>query len=248
VKKIELKKSEQLVQDSVAAYYEDVRYALPAARQYYQWFFKKLFSLAQPYGQILDNGCGNGILGEFWEGDIVGVDLSAEMASRARKRLKEVRVGDSQYLPFADKSFDTVISLSLLHHLPDPMKGLDEIVRVLRPGGTAIFEEVVKTSLSAVPRFFLNRFSSHFSHEHKNFRKFELLSLIGDRLKIQEVRHYGYLAYALLGFPDIINFQRYLPLKSVTIPLLLSLDDMMEKVPLLKTQSWNIIIIASKPK
>ena len=61
----DLKSSEKAVQDSVARLYEDVRYHLPASRRYYDWFFKKLFGLARPQGLILDNGCGNGILGEF---------------------------------------------------------------------------------------------------------------------------------------------------------------------------------------
>ncbi|HLC44235.1 MAG: hypothetical protein A2722_02855 [Candidatus Doudnabacteria bacterium RIFCSPHIGHO2_01_FULL_50_11] len=241
------KYSEKETQDYAADFYEDIRYRLPASRQYYDWFFHKLFACARPYGRILDNGCGNGIVGEYLCGaDIVGIDLSPRMAEYARKRLPRVEVGDSQHLPFPDGSFDTVVSLSLLHHLSDPKQGIAEVARILKPGGLAIFEDVVKTALSVVPRYFLNRKSSHFSHEHKNFFKSELLRLISTFFQVEHIHHYGYLGYPLLGFPDIINFQKYIPTKKLLIPALLAFDDFVEKIPFIRTQSWNIIVIARR--
>jgi SAM-dependent methyltransferase len=55
----------------------------------------------------------------------------------------EFRVGDVASLPFADASFDAVVSTFSLHHWPDPAKGLEEIYRVLRPGGVARIYDVV---------------------------------------------------------------------------------------------------------
>jgi len=241
------KQSERQTQDYAAGFYEDIRYKLPAARAYYDWFFKKFFSFYRPQGLILDNGCGNGIVGEYLPGEkMIGLDISEEMIKYARIRLAEAHVGDSQAMPFADGTFDTVVNLSLLHHVADPERAVREIARVLKPGGVALFEEVVSTGLSALPRVLLNRFSGHFSEDHKNFKKSDLLGLIGKYLKIERSQHYGYLAYALLGFPDIINFQKYLPAKSFTVPLLLGMDNLIEKISYLNTQSWNIIIVAKK--
>jgi ubiquinone/menaquinone biosynthesis C-methylase UbiE len=55
----------------------------------------------------------------------------------------EFRVGDVASLPFADASFDAVVSTFSLHHWPDPAKSLEEIYRVLRPGGVVRIYGVV---------------------------------------------------------------------------------------------------------
>lgn len=45
---------------------------------------------------------------------------------------------DAMSLPFHDKQFDVVFLIAALHHLPDPFKGMEEIIRVLKPGGIFI--------------------------------------------------------------------------------------------------------------
>ena len=49
----------------------------------------------------------------------------------------ELKVADSENLPFDDNTFDLVYSWGVIHHTPDTPKAMDEIVRVLKPGGTA---------------------------------------------------------------------------------------------------------------
>ena len=82
----------------------------------------------------------------------VSLDLSLEMIRRGRKRLSldgrlifrdeaGFVVGRGQALPFADESFDGVLCLNALHHLPSYALALREIYRVLRPGGQAVFSE-----------------------------------------------------------------------------------------------------------
>jgi ubiquinone/menaquinone biosynthesis C-methylase UbiE len=66
-------------------------------------------------------------------------DLSVEMLRRARGRLKsskpEYLAADLTQLPFADASFDCVTCGYVLEHLPDPRPGLEELSRVMIPGG-----------------------------------------------------------------------------------------------------------------
>ena len=82
----------------------------------------------------------------------VSVDLSVEMMRRGRERLaadsRLIFRGDAafvtargQSLPFADASFDGVLCLNALHHLPSYGAALREIFRVLKPGGRAAFSE-----------------------------------------------------------------------------------------------------------
>ncbi|BAY07735.1 class I SAM-dependent methyltransferase [Calothrix sp. NIES-2098] len=75
---------------------------------------------------------------------ITGVDISSQMLQKADQKLSVANVphricqSDVNTLPFADRSFDGVICAHTLEHLPDPIQGLQEMVRVLRPGAPLI--------------------------------------------------------------------------------------------------------------
>ena len=96
--------------------------------------------------RILDAGTGTGFLALLLaeQGhDVVGVDLSNGMMSRARKKAKErglnldIRKGDVESLDFDDGSFDVVVSPWVLWTLLHPEKAITEWMRVLKPGGRA---------------------------------------------------------------------------------------------------------------
>lgn len=75
---------------------------------------------------------------------ITGVDISSEMLKIAHEKLSQANIkhqicqGDINQLPFADCSFDAVISAHTLEHLPNPAQGLQEIIRILRPGAPLV--------------------------------------------------------------------------------------------------------------
>ncbi|MGB9724001.1 MAG: methyltransferase domain-containing protein [Chloroflexia bacterium] len=82
----------------------------------------------------------------------VSLDISPAMLQRGQQRMRAdqrlVRdatpffvVGDALHLPFADGSFDGVICMNALHHMPSYRQALSEIHRVLKPGGRAVFSE-----------------------------------------------------------------------------------------------------------
>jgi SAM-dependent methyltransferase len=97
-----------------------------------------------PTDRVLDVGCGPGnytrrIAEKSTEGTVVGIDPSEAMLARAVNHgvsgnLAYVR-GDAAELPFRDAKFDAVCCVGVIHLLEDPMVGLDEMVRVLAPGG-----------------------------------------------------------------------------------------------------------------
>jgi ubiquinone/menaquinone biosynthesis C-methylase UbiE len=104
----------------------------------------------QPGDHVLDIGCGSGtdvramagLVGPT--GRAVGIDGSATMIEAARERVDgcglpvEFLVGDAHRLDFPDASFDGCRTDRVLLHLADPAQVVQEIARVLRPGGRAV--------------------------------------------------------------------------------------------------------------
>ena len=99
-------------------------------------------------GRAVDIGCGPGYLvfeltRRAPRLQITGIDLSDQMLLKARQAAEQRKMveqvgfscGDARRLPFADGSLDLVISSLSLHHWGDPRSALNEIKRVLRPGG-----------------------------------------------------------------------------------------------------------------
>ena len=93
---------------------------------------------------ILDAGCGTGslssALAQRGNMSIVGVDLSSEYIDYARSRNRnpqvKFKVADVCALPFDDACFDRVVSLLVLHFVPQTAKAIREMRRVARPGAT----------------------------------------------------------------------------------------------------------------
>jgi len=95
--------------------------------------------------QVLDVGCGTGSLtfalaARTKTKNICGLDFSPEYINYASRRNSdarlEFRVGDACALPFADRSFDRVLSLLMLHFVPQPDRAIAEMRRVARPHAT----------------------------------------------------------------------------------------------------------------
>jgi ubiquinone/menaquinone biosynthesis C-methylase UbiE len=96
-------------------------------------------------GSALDLGCGSGTYLPLLAGradEVVAVDFSPVMLVEARKACAGLAVtyveGDATSVPLPDSSFDVVICIGVLEYLPDTLRGLREIGRLLRPGGSAV--------------------------------------------------------------------------------------------------------------
>ncbi|MGE5619108.1 MAG: class I SAM-dependent methyltransferase [Sphingomonadaceae bacterium] len=134
--------------------------AMPSAAVY-EWGARRFFgglydriarevATALPRGTALDVGCGPGLLDvrlahlapELY---VTGVDLNPDMVERARANAAaagvlgrvQFQVADVVDLPFPDERFDLVFSTFSLHHWADARRGLAEIYRVLKRGGSA---------------------------------------------------------------------------------------------------------------
>lgn len=113
---------------------------------WHDWLFERL--ALQEGGRLLELGCGPGDLwashtGAFPPGfRAVLSDLSLGMAAAARRALgADLESGcafavlDVQQIPFETAQFDRILGIGLLDHVPDRVRALDEIRRVLKPGG-----------------------------------------------------------------------------------------------------------------
>jgi ubiquinone/menaquinone biosynthesis C-methylase UbiE len=101
-----------------------------------------------PQMRVLDVACGPGIVAcalAPHAGHVTGIDLTPAMIEQARRRQQALgldnitwQVGQAAALPFADASFDRVVTRYSLHHMTDPLAVVAEMRRVCRPGGRII--------------------------------------------------------------------------------------------------------------
>jgi SAM-dependent methyltransferase len=108
--------------------------------------YNAAFDLAALRGDeaILDIGCGNGRYLSGLEtrghrGLVCGADLSTGMLQTARNGSAAALLrADAQAIPFAADSFDVVLAMHMLYHVPDRPRALAEMRRVLQAGGAAL--------------------------------------------------------------------------------------------------------------
>lgn len=112
------------------------------------------WACSQATGKVLEVAIGTGLNLPFYPDDVVlsGLDLSERMLDLARSRAQQLgrdvtlRQGTAHALPSADASFDTVVCTFGLCAIPDLDAAIDEMVRVLRPGGRLILVDHVASS------------------------------------------------------------------------------------------------------
>lgn len=113
-------------------------------------------------GIVLEVGAGNGLNFSYYLPErctrVDAIEPDPAMLRYARSRLKQARVpitltsASIEALPFADQTFDSVVITLVLCSVADPLQGLREIQRVLKPGGTLLLVEHVRSDSKATAR------------------------------------------------------------------------------------------------
>ncbi len=193
-----------------------------------------------PNKRVLELGCGTGCLTKFLAktgARIIALDLSPDLLIKAEtKELPQnvsLQIGNAEALDFSNETFDAVVGSSVLHHVHTDI-ALDEIYRVLRPGGRIAFSEP-------------NMFNPHIFIQ-KNIPWIKRLS--GD--SPDETAFFRWPLFKMLqriGFDDIrvspYDFLHPLLPKFLISPFA-SLGMKLERLPLLREIAGSLIIGALK--
>jgi ubiquinone/menaquinone biosynthesis C-methylase UbiE len=158
---------------------------------------------------VLDVACGAAHASEVVAPEVrqvVGVDLTADLLALGAARIRDVGIdnvllqeGNAQGLPFVDDSFDLVFCLNSLHHVGDPARAVDEMVRVCKSDGRVVLSDLIAPSAVVRDAFDALHQRIDPSH-HRAFLEGELVDLLPEDCTIT----YG--ATASSRFPVDIAF------------------------------------------
>lgn len=152
----------------------------------------------------LDVGCGGGIITEDLaklSNNVFGIDPSQASLNTAKKHAKQTGLNinylqaTAENLPFDDNSFELVTCCDVLEHVDDLTQVIREINRVLKPGGTFVFDTVNRTLMSflsviwVAQDFPLTRFAPKNTHVwHKFIKPSEIQNhLFDNKLKVENI-------------------------------------------------------------
>ena len=207
--------------------------------------FLDFLKINSPNSEILDYGCG---VGAFLEKvanlnpkKIIGIDISEVSIEKAKKLVNgkqskiELFVDNCENTKFNDNTFDVIYGTGILHHLNFSLC-LNELLRILKPGGKFLFIEPLGTNP------FINFYrkltpKARSEDEHPLVEKdFELIQ---NKFKKVVINYYGFLT--LIFFPFYSD-----PAKSLVFKLLRNMDQFLFKFNFFKKLAWSVLIIAEK--
>ena len=205
-----------------------------------------------PWKSFLDLGCGDGGLlyniqeeglFDYSNKKVYGVDISKKRIIRTQKLCPDVKteVADACNVKrLADESIDLLVSSMVLEHVPDDMKMLKEIARLLAPGGKAYISTVFKHRLA----WYYHRANGQWALDPTHCREYT-----DEKPVLDEFKKLGltleYNVKTTICFPvlDFI-FRRLKKMSIYNNPFWMRLRSI--KVPILGYKAWEIIV--SKPK
>ena len=206
--------------------------------------FYNFLNLNSKNSEILDYGCGVGPVIEkvikFNPKKITGIDISDVSISKAKEKFAnssskvELLVDNCENTSFSDHKFDIVYGLGILHHLQFS-KCINEISRILKPGGKLLFIEPLGTN-PIINFYRLLTPKSRSKDEHPLVLKdFEMIK---SNFKNVNIKYYGFLT--------LVFFPFYSSNDSKIFKFLIKLDQLLFKNKIFRYFAWSVLITAKK--
>jgi len=149
-----VKEQTRLVYDRVAGDY-DSWYWFNRAKELREGLKQEVLPVVKP-GKILDACCGTGYLYKDLskKGDYIGIDFAPGMVDECKKRYPKgkFKVMDAENMEFKDNSFDSIVCFWSFHHFTKPEKVIDEMRRILKPGGVLVITAFRKCRFSVAAK------------------------------------------------------------------------------------------------
>lgn len=167
---------------------------IPLQRYWQRARFRIIQDYVADEGWVLDIGCGSSRIVQTLP-RVVGMDLALRKLRWLRAPGRPLLQGDMNRLPFRDGAFDAVVSSEVIEHIPREDVRLEELVRVIRPGGVLILgtPDYGKRLWRTLEWIYGKVFPGGYVKEHINrYDHDELRRLLGDLgLVVEDVRYVG---------------------------------------------------------
>ncbi len=248
--------------DAVAeGYLENLEY--PHTRVYSDYLHRALVEACgqTSLGQMAELCCGKGDAIELVAGHYsfgLGLDISEEMLARAARDAGDKAClfvqGDATRLPLASESFDSVVMLGGIHHVPDRQALFGEVARVLKPGGRFLWREPANDFflwrwLRAVIYALSPRLDAQTESPLRYVETAPVLAQAG--LQLESWKTYGFIGFCLFMNSDVLIFNRlfrFIPGIRLLTRFWTGVDDLMGRLPGLRHAGLQVVGVASKPE
>lgn len=268
----DLEKAEAKTHSEIADDYFDMAQLDTLRNIYYHSRFRHPLTQLPKDSLILEVGCGTGEDGmELMKAGlkIVETDLSFGILSKARGNIgladlhsrATFLVASGNRLPFMTGAFDGALVVATLHHAEDPKRFLSEISRCVRPGGLVVIGMepnswayyTVDPIKKMIQKILKTRSKSIADATTKGFSRRRLIKLIEDnRLRIKELIPIWYLnGYLHLGLEflyRVLRLEKRVNVHPGLEKLLITIDETLGKIPILRLFPWHWNVISLKEK
>ena len=209
--------------DRLAAIYDLRTYI---AEEYMFRNFRQMLWSRIKGGRVLELGVGTGANIPYYpkECQVIAVDLSEQMLERAKRRAAklgvsvDLRLMDAQNLTFLDHSFDAAITTCVFCSVPNPVQGLRELGRVVKPGGDIWLMEHMRVDKPVIGPImdFVNPFALRMMGANINRRTIENVKLAG--LQIETIENLAGTVFRLIhAYPGSSTHDQYSATEEVQI-------------------------------